>query len=86
VLGGFGALLLKSDSDLVLALVDPLETLHQIIELDIDLGTGAGRVAELVQDQASDFVKDLEDEFGFLGDAGDAAEDAVDVVEDFDPF
>jgi hypothetical protein len=66
----------------VLALVDPLETLHDII----DLGAGAGRVADLMRDQASDFVKDLEDEFGFLGDAGDAAEGARDVVQDFNPF
>jgi hypothetical protein len=68
----------------VFALVDPLEALHSIIEI----GASAGRVADLVQDQASDFVKDLEDEFGFLRDAGDAAEDVVDVVEDIggDPF
>jgi hypothetical protein len=30
VLGGFGALLLTSDSDLALALADPLEALHEI--------------------------------------------------------
>jgi pimeloyl-ACP methyl ester carboxylesterase len=83
VLGGFGALLLKSDSDLVLALVDPLDALRDIIDVDIDIGAGAGRVAELVQDRASDFVDELEDEFGFIDDAGDAAEDAVDAVEDF---
>ena len=83
VLGGFGALLLSSDSDLVLALVDPIEALHDIIDVDIDIGAGAGRLAELVQDQASDFVDELEDEFGFIEDAGDAGEDAIDAVEDF---
>lgn len=81
VLGGLGALLLKADSDLVLALVDPLETLRDII--DVDIAFGAGRVAELVQDQVSDFVDELEDEFGFPGDAGDAAEGALDAVTDF---
>jgi hypothetical protein len=82
VLGAFGALLLKADSDLVLALVDPLETLHDIIDIDIDVGAGAGRVAELVQDRASDFVDELEDEFAFLDNAGDAAEGALDAVTD----
>jgi hypothetical protein len=82
VLGAFAALLLRADSDLVLALVDPLEALRDIVAVDIDVGAGAGRVAELVQGQASDFVDELEDEFGFLGDAGDAAEDALDAVTD----
>jgi hypothetical protein len=82
VLGAFGALLLQADSDMVLALVDPLETLHDIIDADIDIGAGAGRVAELVHEQASDFVDELEDEFGFLGDAGNAAEGARDAVAD----
>jgi hypothetical protein len=40
LLGGFGALLLTSDSDLALALADPLEALHGIVAL----GAGAGRV------------------------------------------
>jgi hypothetical protein len=83
VLGGFGALLLRSDSGLVLALVDLLEALHDVIDVDIDIGAGAGRLAELVQDQASDFVDELEDEFGFIDDAGDAADGAIDSVEDF---
>lgn len=83
VLGGFGALLLKADSDLVLALVDPLEALHDAIDVDIDVGAGADRVAEMVQDQAGDFVDDLEQEFGFVDDAPDAAEDALDSVKDF---
>jgi pimeloyl-ACP methyl ester carboxylesterase len=78
VLGGFGALLLKSDSALVLALVGRLEALHDII----DVGAGAERVAEFVQDQARDFVDELEDEFGFLDDAGDGARDALDEVQD----
>jgi pimeloyl-ACP methyl ester carboxylesterase len=102
MLGALGALLLKLDSDLVLALVDPLEALHGIVDVDI----GADRLAEPVQDQASAFLDLLEDEFGFLkdarhggtdaldavedlgDDAGDAAEDAADSVEDFgdDPF
>jgi pimeloyl-ACP methyl ester carboxylesterase len=78
VLGGFGALLLQSDSDLVLALIDPLEALHDII----DVGAGAERVAEFVQDQARDFVDELEDEFGFLDDAREGAGDARDAVQD----
>jgi hypothetical protein len=36
----------------------------------------------LVHEQASDFVDELEDEFGFLGDAGNAAEGARDAVAD----
>lgn len=86
VLGGLAALLLKADSELVYGLLDPLETLHDII----DISGGGGRLADLVRDRASDFVRDLEDEFGFLRDAadaaeevGDAAEDAVDGVKDF---
>jgi pimeloyl-ACP methyl ester carboxylesterase len=82
VLGGFGALLLKADSDLVLALVDPLDALHDIIDVDVDLDAGADRVADMVQDQASDFVDELEDEFGFIDDVPDAAADAIDTVED----
>jgi len=82
VLGGLGALLLRADSHLVLALVDSLETLHGIIDVDIDVGAGSKRIAELVQDQATDFVDELEDEFGFVGDAPDAAEDALDAVTD----
>jgi pimeloyl-ACP methyl ester carboxylesterase len=78
VLGGFGALLLKSESDLVSTLVDPLEALHGIISV----GAGAGRIAELVRDQASDFLDEIEDEFGFLDDARDGAEDALDAVAD----
>jgi pimeloyl-ACP methyl ester carboxylesterase len=78
VLGGFGALLLQSDSDLVLALVDPLEALHDII----DVGAGTERVAEFVQDQARDFVDELEDEFGFLDEAREGAADALDAVQD----
>jgi pimeloyl-ACP methyl ester carboxylesterase len=78
VLGGFGALLLKSDSDLVLALVDPLEALHDII----DVGAGAERVAEFVQDRTRDFVDELEDEFGFLDDVREGAEGAFDAVQD----
>ena len=79
VLGGFGALLLKADSDLVLAMVDPLEALHDII----DVGAGAERIAQLVQDQANEFVDELEGKFGFVGDAEDAAKDALDGAEDF---
>lgn len=83
VLGGFAALLLQADSDLVLALMEPLETLRGIIDVGSDVGAGTGRVAELVQDQASDFVDELEDEFGFLDEAGNAAEGALDAVTDF---
>jgi hypothetical protein len=78
VLGGFGALLLQSDSDLVLALVDLLEALHDII----DVGAGTERVAEFVQDQARDFVDELEDEFGFLDEAREGAGDTLDEVQD----
>jgi pimeloyl-ACP methyl ester carboxylesterase len=79
VLGGLGALLLKSNSDLVLALVDPLEALYGII----DVGAGVGRTAKLVQDRASDFRDELKDEFGFLDGARDGAEDALDAEKDF---
>ena len=74
IVGGLGALLLKSNSDLVLALVDPLKALHDIVDV-------AGNVGA-VQDQASDFVHKLEGEFGFLGHAGNAAGDALDAVND----
>jgi hypothetical protein len=76
VLGALGALLLQSDSDLVLALLDRLEVLHGLVEV----GVGAGRLAELVQDQASAFLDQLEDEFGFLKDARHGATDGVDAV------
>jgi hypothetical protein len=79
VLGGLGALLLQSDSDLVLALLDRLEVLHSVVEV----GVGAGRLAELVQDQASAFLDQLEDEFGFLKDARHAATNSLDAVKDF---
>jgi pimeloyl-ACP methyl ester carboxylesterase len=78
VLGALAALLLRAEGDVVGDLVEPLERLHEII----DLGAGAGRVAGLVQDQASDFVDDLQNQFGFLRDSGNAAEDAVDEVKD----
>lgn len=61
---------------MVLALVDPLEALHGIV----DVGAAAGRVAELVQDQADDLLD--EDEFGFLDDAREGAGNALDAVED----
>jgi hypothetical protein len=63
VLGGLGALLLKADSDLALALAGPLAALHDVI----DLGDGAGRVAQLVQRQARDLVDEVDRRFGFLG-------------------
>jgi pimeloyl-ACP methyl ester carboxylesterase len=78
VAGGLGALLLNSDSDLVLALVDPLEALHGIVDVDV----GTGRLAELVQDQASTFLDQLENEFGFLKEARHGATDALDAVTD----
>jgi pimeloyl-ACP methyl ester carboxylesterase len=78
VVGGLGALLLNSDSDLALALVDPLEALHGIVDVDV----GAGRLAELVQDQASAFLDQLENEFGFLKKARHGATDALDGVTD----
>ena len=78
VVGGLGALLLKSDSDLVLALVDPLKALHGIVDVDV----GAGRLAELVQGQASAFLDQLENEFGLLEDARHGATDALDAVTD----
>ena len=62
VVGGLAALLLNADSDLVLALMDPLGALHGIVDADI----GTGRLAELVQHQASAFLDRLENEFGFL--------------------
>jgi hypothetical protein len=78
VLGGFGALLLTSDSDWALALVDWLEALHGIVAV------GAGlEVAELVEDQAEQFLDELEDEFGFLDDARDGAGNALDAMEDW---
>jgi hypothetical protein len=44
--GGLGALLLNLDSDLVLALVDPLKALHGIVQVDAGFrqacGAGAG--------------------------------------------
>jgi len=76
--GGFGALLLKSDNDLATALVDQLEALHGIV----DVGAGAGRLGKLVQDQAGDFLDQLEDEFGFLKDARHRAKDALGAVKD----
>jgi pimeloyl-ACP methyl ester carboxylesterase len=78
VVGGFGALLLKSDNDLATALVDQLEALHGIV----DVGAGAGRLGKLVQDQAGDFLDQLEDEFGFLKDARHGAKDALGAVKD----
>ena len=79
VLGGLGALLLKTNSDLALSLVDPLEALHSIVDVDV----GAGRLAELVQDQASGFLDQLENEFGFLKDTRHGVEDAIHHVKDF---
>jgi pimeloyl-ACP methyl ester carboxylesterase len=76
VIGGLAALLLNADSDLVLALVDPLEALHGIVDADI----GTGRLAELVQHQASAFLDRLENEFGFLKEARHVATDGVDAV------
>jgi pimeloyl-ACP methyl ester carboxylesterase len=78
VVGGFGALLLKSNSDLAVALVNPLEALHDVI----DVGTGTGRLAQLVQKQASDFLDQLEGEFGFLKEARHGAADALDAAKD----
>lgn len=82
VLGGLGALLLKSNSDLVLALVDPLKALHDVVDVSINVGAGSERVAELVQGQASDFVHGLEVEFAFPGDVGNAAKDALGAAKD----
>jgi pimeloyl-ACP methyl ester carboxylesterase len=78
LVGELAALLLNADSDLVLALTDPLEALHGIV----DAGIGAGRLAELVQNQASAFLDRLENEFGFLKDARHVATDGVDAVTD----
>jgi hypothetical protein len=96
VIGGLAALLLRADSGLVLALLDPLEALHGIVAADI----GTGRLAERVQQQASAFLDRLENEFGFLkearhvathgfdaasdlgGNAVDAARDGLDAVTD----
>jgi hypothetical protein len=82
VLGGLAALLFEADSDLVLALVEHLDALQDIVDIRIDVSAGAGRLAELVQNQASDFVDEVEDEFGFLDEAGDTAEGALDAVKD----
>lgn len=82
VLGGLAALLFEADSDLVLALVEHLDTLQDVVAVGIDVGAGAGRLAELVQNPASDFVDEVEDEFGFLHDAEDAAEGALHTVKD----
>jgi pimeloyl-ACP methyl ester carboxylesterase len=82
ILGGLGALLLKADSDLVLTLVDPLEALHDIVDLAPDVGGVPERVAKLVHDQASGFVQELEGQYGFVGKAGDAGEDGLDAADD----
>ena len=52
------------------------------MEVGSDVGTDAGRLAALVQDQASDFVDEVEGEFGFLDDAADAAEGGLDAAQD----
>jgi hypothetical protein len=78
VVGGLAALLLNADSDLVLALLDPLNALHGIVGADI----GTGRLAELVQHQASAFLDRLENEFGFLKEARHVATDGVDAATD----
>ena len=78
VVGGLAALLLNADSDLVLALMDPLEALHGIVDADI----GTGRLAELVQHQASAFLDRLENEFGFLKEARHVTTDGLDAVTD----
>jgi pimeloyl-ACP methyl ester carboxylesterase len=78
VVGGLAALLLNADSDLVLALVEPLEALHGIVDADI----GPGRLPELVQAQASAFLDRLENEFGFLSEARHVATDGLDAVTD----
>jgi hypothetical protein len=78
VVGGLAALLLNADSDLVLALMDPLEALHGIVDADI----GTGRLAELVQHQASAFLDRLENKFGFLKEARHVATDGFDAATD----
>ena len=78
VVGGLAALLLNADSGLGLALMDPLEALHGIVDVDI----GAGRLPELVQGQASAFLDRLENEFGFVKEARHVATDGFDVVTD----
>jgi hypothetical protein len=40
-------------------------------------------VAELVEDQAEQFLDELEDEFGFLDNARDGAGNALDAMEDW---
>jgi pimeloyl-ACP methyl ester carboxylesterase len=80
ILGGLAALLFEADSDLVLVLVEHLDTLQDVVDVTIDAGERAGRLAELVREQASDFVDAVEDEFGFLEDPGDATEDGLDAV------
>ncbi len=78
VVGGLAALLLNAERDLVLALLHPLEALHGIV--DADLGTG--RLAELVQHQASAFLDRLENEFGFLKEARHVATGGLDAAMD----
>jgi pimeloyl-ACP methyl ester carboxylesterase len=78
VVGGLAALLLNADSDLVLALLDPLSALHGIVGADI----GTGRLAELVQHQASAFLDRLETEFGLLKQARHVATASVDGAAD----
>ena len=78
MVGGLAALLLNADSGLALALVDPLEALHGIVDVDI----GAGRLPELVQGQASAFLDRIENEFGFLKEARHVATDGFDAATD----
>jgi pimeloyl-ACP methyl ester carboxylesterase len=78
VVGGLAALLLNADSDLVLALLDPLNALQRIVDADV----GTGRLAGLVQIQASAFLDRLENEFGFLKDARRIATNGVNAVTD----
>jgi hypothetical protein len=55
---------------------------EEVRAFTIDAGERSGRLAELVREQASDFVDAVEDEFGFLEDPGDALEDGLDAVND----
>jgi pimeloyl-ACP methyl ester carboxylesterase len=77
VVGGLAALLLKAQSPLALALMDPLKTLRDAIDVD----AGTGRLAELVQKQARAFVDEV-DALSVLDDASDSAKDVLDDAAD----
>lgn len=67
VIGGLAALLLKAGSELSPPLVDSLETLRGVV----DVGPGADRLAERMQDQTREFLDRLRAADGFLEGVGD---------------